>query len=166
MDCSLPGSSVHGILQAKILEWVAISFSRGSSWPRDQTRVSCIGRRILYHWVIWESPFFLYFSFFFFFCLFSLCLHLSKQQEGQQQKRMKENQLKFNSWNHEGLGLNETLDSIYSSPFVLLIRKLRSIKRVDENTQLVGYHRSQSLAPTASREWAESGQKLWASRLT
>ena len=37
MDCSLPGSSVNGILQARILEWVANSFSRGSSWPRDQT---------------------------------------------------------------------------------------------------------------------------------
>ena len=48
MDCSLPvyrcqgtGSSVHGILQARVLEWVAISFSRGSSWPRDRTQVSC-----------------------------------------------------------------------------------------------------------------------------
>ena len=40
MDCSLPGSSVHGIFQASILEWVAISFSRGSSWPRDRTQVS------------------------------------------------------------------------------------------------------------------------------
>ena len=40
MDCSLPGSSVHGILQARILEWVAISSSRGSSQPRDRTRVS------------------------------------------------------------------------------------------------------------------------------
>ena len=37
MDCSLPGSSVHGIFQARVLEWVAISFSRGSSQPRDQT---------------------------------------------------------------------------------------------------------------------------------
>ena len=37
MDCSLPGSSVHGIFQARVLEWVAISFSRGSSWPRDQS---------------------------------------------------------------------------------------------------------------------------------
>ena len=46
MDCSLPGFSVHGILQARILEWVTISFSRESSWPRDQTRVSGIrGRR-------------------------------------------------------------------------------------------------------------------------
>ena len=43
VDCSLPGSSVHGILQARILEWVAISFSRGSSRPRDQTQVSHIG---------------------------------------------------------------------------------------------------------------------------
>ena len=42
MDCSLPGSSVHGILQARILEWVAISFSRGSSWSKDWTRIPCI----------------------------------------------------------------------------------------------------------------------------
>ena len=41
MDCSPPGSSVHGILQTRILEWVAIPFSRGSSWPRDRTQVSC-----------------------------------------------------------------------------------------------------------------------------
>ena len=46
MDCSRPGSSLHGILQARTLEWFAISFSRGSSQPRDQTRVSCIaGKR-------------------------------------------------------------------------------------------------------------------------
>ena len=49
MDYSPPGSSVHGILQARILEWVAISSSRGSSQPRDQTCISCIGRQILYH---------------------------------------------------------------------------------------------------------------------
>ena len=42
MDCSLPGSSVHGIFQAIVLEWIAISFSRGSSQHRDQTRVSRI----------------------------------------------------------------------------------------------------------------------------
>ena len=48
MDCSLPGSSVHGISQARILEWVAIFFSWGSSWPRDQTHVFCIDRRVLY----------------------------------------------------------------------------------------------------------------------
>ena len=47
MDYSLPGSSVHGISQAKILEWVAISFSRGSFQPRDQTCISCIDRWIL-----------------------------------------------------------------------------------------------------------------------
>ena len=45
MDCSSPGFSIHGILQARVLEWVAISFSRGSSWPRDQTRFSCIAGR-------------------------------------------------------------------------------------------------------------------------
>ena len=53
MDCNPPGSSVHGILQSRILESVDIPFSRGSSWPRDWTRVSCvsfIGRRVLYYW--------------------------------------------------------------------------------------------------------------------
>ena len=48
MDCSLPGSSVYGILQARILEWVAIPFSRGSSHPRDRTSVSCIGGWIFF----------------------------------------------------------------------------------------------------------------------
>ena len=52
MDCSLQGSSVHGILQARVLEWVAISFSRGSSWPRDRTQISCIvGRRF----IVWAT---------------------------------------------------------------------------------------------------------------
>ena len=45
MDCSLPGSSVHGILQARILEWVAIPFCGGYSWPRDWTQVSCLAGR-------------------------------------------------------------------------------------------------------------------------
>ena len=56
--CSPPGSSVHGIFQARIVKWVAISFSRGSSWPRDQNCVSCIscvGRQILYHHATWEA---------------------------------------------------------------------------------------------------------------
>ena len=45
IDCSPPGSSIHGILQARILEWVVVTFSRGSSQPRDQTWVSCIAAR-------------------------------------------------------------------------------------------------------------------------
>ena len=56
MDCSPPGSSVHGILQARTLEWVAISFSREPSWPRDWTRLFCNGRQILYHWATREAP--------------------------------------------------------------------------------------------------------------
>ena len=54
-DCSPPGSSVHGIFQARILECVAISFSRESSQPRDQTCVSCVGRQILYCWATGEA---------------------------------------------------------------------------------------------------------------
>ena len=49
-----PGSSVHGISQTRILEWVAISCSRGSSRPRDQTCISCIDRQILYYWATRE----------------------------------------------------------------------------------------------------------------
>ena len=56
MDCSLPDSFVHGISQARILAWIAISFSRACSQPRDQTCVPCIGRLILYH------------------CLFGICI--------------------------------------------------------------------------------------------
>ena len=55
MDCSTPGSSVHGISQARTLEWVAISFSRVSSWLRDLTGIFCLGRGILYHWATWEA---------------------------------------------------------------------------------------------------------------
>ena len=60
MDYSPTGSSAHGISQTRILEWVAISFSRGSSKPRNQTHVSCIGRQILYHWATREEFFQLY----------------------------------------------------------------------------------------------------------
>ena len=69
MDCSLPGSSDHGILQARVLEWGAIAFSRWSFWPRDRTRVSCIvylgtkkgleirsPQAVLSSYVVWVGP--------------------------------------------------------------------------------------------------------------
>ena len=70
MDCSPPDSSVHGIFQARILEWVAISSSRGSSQSKDRTHISCVSytvRWILYHWATWgtlciESYVLIYFS--------------------------------------------------------------------------------------------------------
>ena len=58
MDYSPPGSTVHGIFQTRILKWAAIPFSRGSSWPRDRTHVSCIsclGRQILYKCTTWGA---------------------------------------------------------------------------------------------------------------
>ena len=55
MDCSPLGSSVHGILQARILKWVAIPFSRGSSRPRNWTQVSCIAGRFFTNWATRES---------------------------------------------------------------------------------------------------------------
>ena len=54
-DGSLPGSAVHGIFQARILEWAAISFSRGPSQPRDRTRVSCIADRRFSFWATREE---------------------------------------------------------------------------------------------------------------
>ena len=57
VDCSPPGSSVHGILQARILEWVAISFSRGSSQPRDRTWASHIVGRLLTIWATREASY-------------------------------------------------------------------------------------------------------------
>ena len=56
MDCSLPGSSVHGILQARILEWVSIPFSRGSFWSQDQIQVSHIASRFFTVWATREIP--------------------------------------------------------------------------------------------------------------
>ena len=55
MDSSPPGSSAHRISQARILEWIAISFSRESSRPWDWTRLSCISRQILYYWATQEA---------------------------------------------------------------------------------------------------------------
>ena len=55
MDCNLLGFSVHGILQARILEWITISFSRGSSWPRARTRVSHIRGRRFNLWATREA---------------------------------------------------------------------------------------------------------------
>ena len=56
MDYSPPGSSVPGILHARILEWVAVLFSRGSSWLKDQTRVSCTASRFFTIWATREAP--------------------------------------------------------------------------------------------------------------
>ena len=55
LDYSPPGVSVHRLCQARLLEWVAISSSRGSFPPRYRIHISCIGRWILYHWATWEG---------------------------------------------------------------------------------------------------------------
>ena len=76
MDYSLPGFSVHGIFQARVLEWVAIAFSRGSSRPRDRTWVSrIVGKRFIL-WATREVPFFSSLYFYFIAC-FVLLKHLS-----------------------------------------------------------------------------------------
>ena len=55
MDHSVPGSSVHGILQARILEWVIMPSCKGSFWPGDGTHVSCVAGRFFTHWATWEA---------------------------------------------------------------------------------------------------------------
>ena len=56
MECGPTGSFVHRILQARILEWVALPSSRGSSWPRDQTHISCIAGWFFTCWATWQVP--------------------------------------------------------------------------------------------------------------
>ena len=56
LDCNPPASSVNGILQARIVEWVTIHFSRGCFWPRDWTQVSCIAGRVFTIWATRETP--------------------------------------------------------------------------------------------------------------
>ena len=76
MDCSPPGSSVHGILLAGMLKWVAIPFSRGCSWPRDQTHVSCLAGEFFTVWATRKAMIlvFLIFSFKTYFSLSSFTL--------------------------------------------------------------------------------------------
>ena len=56
MDCSPPGSSVHGILQTRIVEWLVMPSARGSSQPRDQPLVSCTAGGFFIYWATWEAP--------------------------------------------------------------------------------------------------------------
>ena len=75
MDCSLPSFTVLGVSQARILEWIAISSSRGSSWPRDWiciSWVSCIDRQVFYHWTIQGNPIYPFFK----MLRFSISSHL------------------------------------------------------------------------------------------
>ena len=73
MDCSLPGSSVHGISQARILQCVAISFSRESPWPKDWIQVSCIAGRFFNCCTTWEALLSLVHSLFNVQWMFALC---------------------------------------------------------------------------------------------
>ena len=65
VDCSLPGSSVHGIVQARMLAWVAIPFSRGFSQPRDRTLVSCIAGKFFTVWVTRKALYYCYYYYYF-----------------------------------------------------------------------------------------------------
>ena len=110
MDYSPSGSSVHGILQARIVEGVAISFSRGSSRPRDQMHVSWIVRWIIYHWATWEVP-----------CGGSWVQNL---QGGPAGWRPREEPTQFNSsskafWGENSLFSGEDSLEFYSSPHTL-----------------------------------------------
>ena len=84
MDCSPPGSSVHEIFQARILDWVAISFSRGSSQPRNQTLVSCTAGKLFTDWAIREAHFLIITSnhrpFLAFWCPYKLILIFKPRQ--------------------------------------------------------------------------------------
>ena len=78
--CCPPDSSVHGISQAKILEWVAICFSKGSSWPRDQTCISYTGKWIIYHWATRKAPNIYHtIIYLLYYIIYNICKGLNKQ---------------------------------------------------------------------------------------
>ena len=120
MNCSPPGSSVHGILQARILEWEAIPFSRGSSQPRDQTSVSCIGRWILYQCATWEAQrnhcfmsvsAFIRLHFFFFFKNIHHCIPDAQQYLWIEYSRFLVNKFCWiHEWIKQGFGSNWLFD--------------------------------------------------------
>ena len=94
---------VCGISQTRILEWVAIYFSRVSSQPRDRTHISCIGRQFLYHWAISEALYIYHFL----FCSFSdKSAHTLKLQSMRGKERRKEDEFspfQWLSWQHQPL---------------------------------------------------------------
>ena len=110
MDCTPPGSSIHGILQAWILEWVAIPFSRGSSWPRDQTWVSHISKQI--HYCLNHQG-----STYMYVCIYTY-IYISittalKERQGITARLRRITECLMNFWHH-----SHTLPSIlYKSPF-------------------------------------------------
>ena len=77
MDCSLPGSSVHGILQVRVLEWVAILFNKGS-WPRDWTQVSCIAGGFLTIWATRKAYIYIcIYIYMLYLCIYiHICIHI------------------------------------------------------------------------------------------
>ena len=108
MDCSPPGSSAHGILQAGILEWVAMPSSKGSSRPRDPIHVSqvhCLGRQVLYYWATWETwtP-----QIFFIPLVFYLLRSLSS-------KRCKERGFSTPRWNFSDSGVLNMVENIFKN---------------------------------------------------
>ena len=86
MDCSLPGSSLHGITQAEILEWVSIPFSWGSFWPRDWTCISCITGRFFYLLSHQGSPRFWYTCII--FCPFPVIWPSLQQSQGRKDRQI------------------------------------------------------------------------------
>ena len=109
VNCSLPGSSVHGIFQARTLKWIAISFLRASSRPRDTpiSFVSCISGWILYHCATWE-----------FYALPGRCDYVY-MKKCRQNTRWKRNDTKYVVW-HSVDGIFKTL-YIYSEYMIFMI---------------------------------------------
>ena len=117
VDCSPPGFSVHGILQAKILQWVAIPSSRGSSQPRDQIQVSHIAGRFF---IVWATWFFIVSE----YLKISMCFKMEKYQSKSSLKKKKRKEIFIRSptpAKNLGLGsLNSpSLGSLGSFPIII-----------------------------------------------
>ena len=126
-DCSPPGSSVHGIILARILEWVAISFFRGSSQPRDRAHISYgsyIARWILYHWATWTYMYTVHIHNCKILCVYFNLLFPNRQWWG----RWKSCLTKYKIWGSEYMEISKLL-SISISPRDLIAGCMNSSEK-------------------------------------
>ena len=153
VDCSSPDSSVHRILQARVLEWVAMPFSRGSSWPRDQTQVSCIAGRFSTIWTTREA---LYLRLLFFKCLRTTCANPSGGLFKMQIPSLQLISLESLRWGPEVFNLMKISSSSYASNTEEALQC-----RCLQNTEYLNKKQQGKFCSHKTLVWKQRGAWLW-----
>ena len=168
MDHSLPVFSVHGISQARILEWVAVFYSKSSSWTRDWTCISYIGRQILYHWATWEAQDSLLGTWFRFSSVTQLCLILCDPMNHSTPGLPVHHQLLESTqthvhWVSDAIQPSHPLSSP-SPPALNLSPHQGLFKWVSSSHgQSIGVSASTSVLPVNIQDWSPLGWTAWIS---